>query len=157
MTALRNLSLRVEAADSEASSALQAAFFADITSRYPEWSPAASQSVEASDLAPPGGVWIVAYLDDRPVGCGGLQALGPTIGEVRRIFLDRSARGHGVGRAILAELEAHAQRIGYERVRLTTGDGQPEALGLFESAGYEKIPPFTDGAFTRHWMEKVLR
>lgn len=157
MTTLNNLSLRVEAADSAASRALQAAFFADITSRYPEWSPAASQSVGVSDLAPPSGVWIVAYLDDRPVGCGGLQAFGSTIGEVRRIFLDAAARGHGIGRALLTELEAHAHRIGYERVRLTTGDGQPEALGLFQSAGYEEIAPFTDGAFTRHWMEKALR
>lgn len=41
VTAPRNLSLRVEAADSPVSTALQAAFFADITSRYPEWSPAA--------------------------------------------------------------------------------------------------------------------
>jgi GNAT superfamily N-acetyltransferase len=83
--------------------------------------------------------------------------LGSTIAEIRRIFLDAAARGHGIGRALLIELEAHARRIGYERVRLTTGGQQPEALGLFRSAGYEEIPPFTDGVFTRHWMEKALR
>jgi hypothetical protein len=36
---------------------------------------------------------------------------------------------------------------------LTTGDAQPEALDLFQSAGYEEIAPFTEGAFTNHWME----
>ena len=41
-------------------------------------------------------------------------------------------------------------------MRLTTGDEQPEALRLFQLAGYEDIPPFTDGAYTRHWMEKTL-
>jgi hypothetical protein len=40
-----------------------------------------------------------------------------------------------------------------KRVRLTTGDRQPEARRLFQSAGYEEIPPFTD---TGHWMEKLL-
>ena len=67
-----------------------------------------------------------------------------------------SPRGHGTGRRLLVELEDHARRLGYERVRLTTGDWQPEAHRLFQSAGYEEIPPFTDGVFTRHWMEKLL-
>lgn len=150
------VSLRIEPADSAASVALQHAFFKDIATRYPGWVPASSQSVEVSELAPPGGVWLVAYLDERAVGCGGLQALEPETAEVRRIFLDPSVRGRGIGRSLLAELEAHARRIGYRRVRLTTGDDQPEALGLFVSAGYQEISPFTDVAFTRHWMEKAL-
>jgi GNAT superfamily N-acetyltransferase len=151
-----SVALRVQAADSHLSLALQRAFFADIMARYPGWNQSSSQGVEPSELAPPTGVWLVAFLDDRPVGCGGLQALDQETGEIRRIFLDKAARRQGIGRALLAELEAQARRIGYQRVRLTTGDQQPEALGLFRSAGYEEIPPFTDGSFTRHWMEKPL-
>lgn len=147
----------VERADAEVSLVLQQAFFADIAARYPGWEPASSQSVGPSDLAPPGGIWLVAYRDGRAIGCGGLQRLDAEIGEVRRIFLDENERGHGTGRRLLLELEEHARRLGYKRVRLTTGDGQPEALRMFQSAGYEEIPPFTDGVFTRHWMEKVLR
>jgi SAM-dependent methyltransferase len=150
------LLLVVEPADSEASLRLQEAFFADIASRYPGWQPASSQSVQPAELAPPKGVWLVAYLGGRPVGCGGLQRLDGETGEVRRIFLDQAARSRGVGRALLGELEQHARRLGYLRVRLTTGDGQPEALGLFRSEGYGEIDPFTDAAFTRHWMEKAL-
>ena len=56
----------------------------------------------------------------------------------------------------MTELETHARRLGYQRVRLTTGDQQPEALGLFHSVGYMEVPAFTAGAFTRHWMEKPL-
>lgn len=148
--------LAVEAADSEASLGLQQAFFADIRSRYPAWEPTASQSVEPSELAPPHGVWLVAYRADLPVGCGGLQRLDDETAEVRRIFLEESVRGFGVGRALLTRLEAHAERLGYRRLRLTTGDEQPEALGLFRSAGYTEIPPFTGGVFTRHWMQKLL-
>jgi GNAT superfamily N-acetyltransferase len=148
--------LRVERADSSVSLALQEAFFADIAARYPGWSPAGSQSFVASELAPPAGVWLVAYVEGRPVGCGGLQALDPETAEVRRIYLAEEARGRSIGRELLSELERHARSLGYRRVRLTTGDAQPEALALFRSVGYEEIAPFTDGAFTRHWMEKPL-
>lgn len=148
--------LVVERADGDVSLSLQQAFFSDIASRYPGWEPASSQPVEPSDLEPPDGIWLVAYRGGRAIGCGGLQRLDADAGEVRRIFLDQSQRGHGTGRRLLIELEEHARRLGYKRVRLTTGDGQPEALRLFRSAGYREIPPFTDGAFTRHWMEKAL-
>ncbi len=152
----RGVWVAVERADAEVSRALQDTFFADIASRYPGWEPASSQSVEPSELAPPDGIWLVAYHDGRAIGCGGLQRLDTETGEVRRIFLDQTERGRGTGRRLLIELEEHARRLGYRRVRLTTGDEQPEALGMFQSAGYQEIPPFTDGAFTRHWMEKAL-
>jgi hypothetical protein len=57
---------------------------------------------------------------------------------------------------LLSELESHGRRLGYKRARLTTGDRQPEALHMCQTAGYLEIPPFTDGVFTRHWMEKTL-
>jgi GNAT superfamily N-acetyltransferase len=150
------LQVRVERADAEVSLVLQEAFFADIARRYPGWEPASSQSVVPSDLAPPDGIWLVTYRDGRAIGCGGLQRLDAEIGEVRRIFLDETERGRRTGRRLLSELEEHVRRLGYRRVRLTTGDAQPEALRMFQSAGYKEIPPFTDGVFTRHWMEKVL-
>jgi GNAT superfamily N-acetyltransferase len=151
-----DVTVAVERADAKVSLALQKAFFADIASRYPGWAPASSQSVQPSDLAPPNGVWLLAYLDQRAVGCGGLQRLDADTAEIRRLFLDESARGQCIGRRLLAELESHARRLGYKRVRLTTGDAQAEALRVFQTANYQEIPPFTDGAFTRHWMEKSL-
>jgi GNAT superfamily N-acetyltransferase len=150
------VTVAVERADTEVSLVLQEAFFADIAARYPGWAPASSQSVEPSDLAPPDGVWLVAYLNRRAVGCGGLQRLDAETAEIRRLFLDESARGRGIGHRLLAEFESHARRLGYKRVRLTTGDGQAEALGMFQTANYREIRPFTDGVFARHWMEKSL-
>ena len=148
--------ITVERADAEVSLLLQQAFFSDIATRYPGWEPASSQAVVPSDLAPPHGIWLVAYRDGHAIGCGGLQRLDAETGEIRRIFLDQTERGCGTGRRLRVELEEHARRLGYRRVRLTTGDGQPEALRMFQSARYQEIPPFTDGVFTRHWMEKVL-
>lgn len=150
------LAFAVEAADSPTSLDLQQLFFAEIAARYPGWEPSRSASAEPSDLAPPTGTWIVAYLAGRPVGCGGLKGVDRETAEIRRIFLDASARGRGIGHALLTELETHAGRLGYRRVRLTTGDRQPEALRLFRSAGYLEIAPFSRSDFTRHWMEKPL-
>jgi GNAT superfamily N-acetyltransferase len=148
--------LVVEPADAAVSVAVQDAFFAEIAARYPGWTPGDSQSVAPSELAPPSGVWVNAYLRGRPVGGGGLQALNGDTAEVRRIFLDESARGRGIGRALLVELERHARALGYGHVRLTTGRAQPEAIRLFRSAGYREIDPFSDGRFTDYWMEKAL-
>jgi GNAT superfamily N-acetyltransferase len=156
MATRADLKLATEPADSETSNALQTAFFADIATRYPGWNPGNSQSVEPAELAPPTGIWLVAYLNNTAIGCGGLQALDPHTAEIRRIFIATSVRGQGIGRALLAELEGHARRLGYQRLRLTTGDQQPEALDLFRSTGYAEIPPFTDGQFTSNWMEKTL-
>jgi GNAT superfamily N-acetyltransferase len=153
---VRDVTVAVERADAEVSLGLQQTFFADIASRYPGWAPASSQSVEPSDLAPPHGVWLVAYLQQRAIGCGGLQRLDADTAEIRRLFVDESARGRRLGHRLLAELESHARRLGYKRVRLTTGDRQPEALGIFQTAGYLEIPPFSDGFFTRHWMQRTL-
>ena len=152
----RDVTVAVERADANVSLALQQTVFAEIASRYPGWAPTSSQSVEPSDLAPPNGVWLVAYLQQSAIGCGGLQRLDVDTAEIRRLFLHESARGRGIGHMLLSELESHARRLGYKRVRLTTGDRQPEALHMFQAAGYLEIPPFTDGVFTRHWMERTL-
>jgi GNAT superfamily N-acetyltransferase len=150
------VALKIEPADSAAAVAVQEAFYIDIAQRYPGWTPASSQAAIASDFEPPHGAWFVAYMAGRAAGCGGVQQWDAQTAEIRRVFLEESARGQGFGRALLTGLEAHARELGYLRVRLTTGDGQPEALGLFQSAGYREIAPFTDGVFTRHWMEKPL-
>jgi hypothetical protein len=92
----------VERADAEVSLGLQQAFFADIAARYPGWEPASSQPVDPSDLAPPNGIWLVAYRDGHQIGCGGLQRFDVETGEVRRIFLDQAERGLGTSRGTLA-------------------------------------------------------
>jgi GNAT superfamily N-acetyltransferase len=93
----REIRLASESADAEVSHALQQAFFADIASRDPGWDPDRGPSADASELGPPGGAWFIAYLDGRPVGCGGLKAVDETLGEIGRVFVDASARGRGIG------------------------------------------------------------
>jgi GNAT superfamily N-acetyltransferase len=90
---------------------------------------------QPSDMQVAGGVFVVAWLDGRPVGCGALRPLERGVGEVKRMFVEKDARRRGVARKILEKLESIAVRSGYKALRLETGVRQPEAIGLYESAG----------------------
>jgi GNAT superfamily N-acetyltransferase len=92
-----------------------------------------------ADVQAPGGAFVVAWLNGRPVGCGALRPLAWGVGEVKRMFVEEDARRRGVARKILERLEAIAVQSGYKALRLETGVRQPEALGLYESAGYRHV------------------
>jgi GNAT superfamily N-acetyltransferase len=94
-------------------------------------------------------VVLVAREDDgTAVGCGALRELGPGVAEVKRMFVVPAARGRGVARAVLGALEDAARERGWTTLRLETGPRQPEAIGLYASAGYRPIDAF--GAYDGH-------
>jgi len=96
---------------------------------------------EAAMFVEPDGVFLVVRDDEgRAIGCGGVCRFDGTRAELKRMYVVPEARGRGLGRLLLLELEAEARRLGYARIVLETGDRQPEALGLYASAGYERIP-----------------
>jgi len=95
---------------------------------------------EAAMFVPPEGVFLVVREDGRAIGCGGVCRFDETRAELKRMYVLPEARGRGLGRRLLVELEAEARRLGYAGIVLETGDRQPEAVGLYESAGYERIP-----------------
>jgi GNAT superfamily N-acetyltransferase len=95
---------------------------------------------EAAMFLPPDGVFLVVRDDGRAVGCGGVCRLDETRAELKRMYVVPDARGRGLGRLLLVALEDEARRLGYDGIVLETGDRQPEAVGLYESAGYERIP-----------------
>jgi len=88
---------------------------------------------------PPDGVFLAARVDGVAVGCGGICRFDETRAELKRMYVAPDARGRGRGR-LLDALEVEARRLGYVAVVLETGNRQPEALGLYTSAGYERIP-----------------
>ena len=79
-----------------------------------------------------------------PLGCGALRHLGGGTAEVKRMYVAPSSRGSGVGKAVLAGLEEFARGRGWTTLRLETGPRQPEAVGLYLSAGYRPVPAFGD-------------
>jgi ribosomal protein S18 acetylase RimI-like enzyme len=58
------------------------------------------------------------------------------------MFVVSEARGRGLARAILAELEASAAAAGRTRMVLETGQRQPEAIALYKSCGYLPVKKF---------------
>ena len=96
---------------------------------------------EAAMFVEPDGVFLVVRdADGAAVACGGIARFDDDRAELKRMYVVPGARGRGLGRRILVELEDAARRLGYTAVVLETGDRQPEALGLYASSGYERIP-----------------
>lgn len=105
-----------------------------------------------------GGAFLVATVGGEAAGCIALAPLADNTGEVKRMFVTPSLRRRGVGAALLAALEEEARRLGYRRLRLETGDQQPEAVALYAQAGYARIDPY--GPFADDpssiYLEKTL-
>ena len=118
--------------------------------------PALSISATEAEMTPPAGLFLVATADGEPVGCGGLKFHGDAPAEVKRMWVAPSARGLGVGRRLLAELEAHAAARGVRVLRLETNRALREAISLYRSAGYREVAAFNDEPYAHHWFEKSL-
>jgi ribosomal protein S18 acetylase RimI-like enzyme len=73
------------------------------------------------------------------------------------MWVAESARGLGIGRRLLAELEARAAEHGDRSVRLETNAALAEAIALYRSEGYVEVPAFNNEPFAHHWFEKILR
>jgi GNAT superfamily N-acetyltransferase len=100
------------------------------------------RELTAAMFDPPDGVFLVARRGDAagpPVGGAGVRAIGPGIGEVRRLWVDPGFRRRGIARLLLAELEDASREIGLRTLRLSTGDRQPEAVGLYVATGWRHV------------------
>jgi GNAT superfamily N-acetyltransferase len=138
---LERLAITPEPLSSADARALIARLDAELTERYPN--PEDNHfELSAEQVSKDQGVFLVARLDTAPVGCGALRQLEPAVGEIKRMYVAPSARGTGVGRRLLEELEWHARRLGLRRLVLETGERQPEALRLYERAGFSRIDCF---------------
>jgi GNAT superfamily N-acetyltransferase len=98
--------------------------------------------VDPAQFAPPNGLFLVAYLDGAPMACGGWRVHGDGEAELKRMYVSLAARGRGLARAVLAELERTAAEAGNRRMVLETGLMQPEAIALYTSSGYVEVPRF---------------
>ncbi|RNB89919.1 GNAT family N-acetyltransferase [Brevibacillus fluminis] len=95
------------------------------------------------DVEVPRSAFIVARLDDHPVGCGAMRPLDEDTVEVKRMYTRADFRRKGVAQAILIEIERLAGEFGYKSIKLQTGPLQPEAVALYERVGYYRIPIFS--------------
>jgi DNA-binding MarR family transcriptional regulator/GNAT superfamily N-acetyltransferase len=132
-------------------------YFAELDRRFDAgFDPARSIPADAGELRPPAGVLLVALLRGEPIGCGALKFHGKAPTEIKRMWVARSARGLGIGRRLLGELEARAARHGSRVLRLETNRSLTEAIAMYRSAGYREVDPFNDEPYAHHWFEKRI-
>ena len=95
-------------------------------------------------------VFIVARLRGEPVGCGAIKLAESYI---KRMWVAPAARGLGLGRRLLSELEQLSQS---GVARLETNRNLREAINLYRASGYVEVEPFNDEPYAHHWFEKRL-
>lgn len=99
-----------------------------------------SGAFKMEDVLVPRATFVVVWQGDEPVGCGALRPMDdPDVGEIKRMYVRPAVRRKGHSRRILAALEEHARHFGYRSLLLETGIRNPEAIGLYESSGYQRI------------------
>lgn len=114
-------------------------------------------TLSAEELADKATQFLLARDNARPVGCVALVDQG-VYGEVKRLYVADAARGNGVGRALMEELEQAARDIGLGCLLLETGAALEEAVALYRALGYTERAPF--GGYpdiaTNLFMEKRI-
>ncbi len=132
-------------------------YFRELDARFESgFDPSQSISADAHELVPPAGWFLVARLRGQPVGCGALKLHRGAPSELKRMWVDPTARGLGLGRRLLVELEQAARKAGARTVRLETNRALKEAIHLYRSSGYREVRAFNDEPYAHHWFEKRL-
>lgn len=156
-TGRAGIALAVEAPDSADARACRAAYFDELGRRFAEGFDAeADKTARDEDMRPPAGIFLLAWRDGEPVGCGGFCRLDPDIAEVKRMWTAPQARGAGVARRILRELERLAGEAGYSAIRLDTNRALGAAIEFYRRDGYGEIACYNENPYADHWFEKRL-
>ena len=129
---------RIEVADARTPEAtvLLALLTAELAQRYDD---DGAGDFKVDDTLQPRSVFLLGWLGGEAVACGALRPLEPAVAEIKRMYVAPTVRGRGLAKRLLAELETHARRMGFTVARLETGILQPEAIRVYESAGYYRI------------------
>jgi putative acetyltransferase len=127
--------VEVDAADDRLAP-LVAALRAELDARYPEEIDFEHPTVKEAAR------FLLATVGGVPVGCCALQPLDDGDSELKRMYVPPELRGRGIAGRLMAEAERLAVRLGRIRIKLETGVRQPEAVALYERAGFSRIPNY---------------
>ena len=94
----------------------------------------------AEDMGHPRAAFAVAYMDERPAGCGAIRELEGDTAELKRMYAREKSRG--VGKHLLQFLEGEAARLGYKKIVLETGAVNEKAIRFYRSNGYSVCENF---------------
>lgn len=129
-------------------------YVAELDQRFPEGFSVAGPE----DLVDPGGHYLLALVDGAPAAVGGVRAVDRPAGaaEVKRMWVDPTYRGLGLGRRLLAALEELAWGLGHRVVVLDTHRSLEEALGMYAAAGYREVGRYNANPYAQAFFVKDL-
>jgi GNAT superfamily N-acetyltransferase len=115
---------------------------------------AVTSVVGPSEMVPPRGEYVALWVDGHAVAGGGVRSLDePRVGEVKRMWVEPSFRGRGLGTRLLAEIEAAAAGLGFGVLRLDTAGSIAD---FYLAAGYVPIADYNGNVYATFWGEKRL-
>ncbi|KXO91275.1 helix-turn-helix domain-containing GNAT family N-acetyltransferase [Tsukamurella pseudospumae] len=132
-------------------------YYAELAERFPDgFDPGIGGAVADPSITPPAGLLLVARLREETVGCGALTFQDGGFAEVKRVWVAPTARGLGLGRRIMAELEGRATAAGVRTLRLDTNSELTEAIALYRALGYREVERYNENPYAQHWFAKDL-
>ena len=133
--------ITLERPDTADASALVEELEAHLAQFYPSES---RHGFSVEKLIAQGVAFFVARSDGVAAGCGGIMLVGTEYGELKRMYVRPQFRGLGLAKLMLDHLADYARSHGVTTLRLETGIHQHAAIGLYERAGFQQIPPFAE-------------
>ena len=132
-------------------------YFAELQARFEAgFDRTPGKDLADAEMTPPAGCFLLARDGGRPIGCAALVRLDAGAAEIKRMWTAPEARGRGVARRMLAELEKTARRAGYGRLFLDTNRALTEAQALYRSLGFVETARYNDNPYADFWFEKDL-
>ena len=104
---------------------------------------------------PPQGAFLIAWTGSQPLGCVSLRPLAPRLGEVKRLWVAPQARGQGLARHLMLQIEQTARSLGYADLNLDTNERLPEAITLYHNTHWTPTAAYS-GPPSTHWFTKRL-
>jgi putative acetyltransferase len=108
------------------------------------YEPEANHILPVSELLAPEVSFFAAWQGERIVGTGAARRMAgdPAYGEIKRMYVDPTQRGHGIAQGMLQALESELKRHGIGVAKLETGQDQHEAVRLYQRCGYVRCAAF---------------
>jgi DNA-binding MarR family transcriptional regulator/predicted GNAT family N-acyltransferase len=133
-------------------------YFEELAVRFENgFDPHAGKTLSDAEMTPPNGFFLLARRDGQPIGCAALVRLDAETAEIKRMWTAPSARGQGVARRMLGELDKVARKKGYRKLRLDTNRALTEAHALYRRQGFVETARYNDNPYAHYWFEKDLR
>ena len=132
-------------------------YYAELDARFPGgFEVSRSCDPEAKDMIRPLGAFFVATSDGLPIGCVALKGEGEGHAEIKRLWVDRGARGLGLAQRLMATAEGAARALAIHTLRLDTNRALPEAERFYRAAAWTEIGRYNDNPYAELFFEKRL-